>query len=101
MGKQKVMPPKELADQVLGPGYVWLDFDAENESIKYECLILGDPGSAPEECFFVWLTEEVGKPGEQDYRLKHFPPGKYSASFVESDDVTGLPIFERVYRFDA
>lgn len=43
----------------------------------------------------------MGKPGEQDYRLKHFPPGRYTASFVESDDVTGLPIFERVYRFDA
>lgn len=33
MGKQKVMPPEELADQVRGPGYVWLDFAAEEESI--------------------------------------------------------------------
>ncbi len=101
MGKQKVMPPEELADQVRGPGYVCLDFGVEDEPIKYECLVLGPPGSEPEVCSSVWLTEEVGTPGEQDYRLKHFPPGRYTATFVESDDVTGRPIFERAYRFDA
>jgi hypothetical protein len=99
MAQRNVLPPKELTDRVRGPGFVWLDF-GDDEPLKYECLVLGSPGSALEECHSVWLTEEVGKPGETDYRLKHFPPGEYTAIFEEFDDVTGRPIFGRAYGFD-
>ncbi len=93
MGRRDVQPPKELADQIWGPGFVQLDF--EDDPIKYDCIILGTPGDDVNLCFSVWLTEEVGEPGGQEYRLKHFPPGRYAANFVEWDDVTGRPIFER------
>lgn len=93
MGTRNVMPPKELADQIWGPGFVLLDF--EDDPVKYDCVVLGTPGADVMLIDAVWLTEEVGKPGEEVYRLKHFPPGQYTASFVDWDDVTGRPIFER------
>jgi hypothetical protein len=93
MASRNVMPPEELADQIWGPGHVLLDF--EDDPIKHDCVVIGTPGMDPVFCFSVWLTEEVGVHGEKDYRLKHFAPGLYTAIFVEMDDVTGRPIFER------
>mgnify|MGYP000861089898 CR=1 FL=1 len=92
MGTRNVMPPDELADQIWGPGFVRLDF--EDDPVKYPCIVLGTPGDDAMLCDSVWLTEEVGEPGHE-YRLKHFLPGRYTANFVEWDDVTGRPIFER------
>jgi len=93
MGRRDVLPPKEFADQIWGPGFVQLDF--EDEPIKYDCIVLGTPGDDVMLCDSVWLMEEVGEPGEEEHRLKHFAPGQYDAIFAEWDDVTGRPIFER------